>query len=368
MLGDVGAKDFELIVIGAGVAGVSTALAAARSGVQSIACCDQHEVANAYGASGDGMRLFRLSYFEHPAYVPLLRQAIESWKSLDESLYVPVGGFYAGPLNCDLVRGSLESANMHGIPHEVMPCSVVRFKYPMFTLPNDYVVFFESQGGFVRAARGTRAIAQAATKRGVDFIQEAVSQLNPIGNRWEVETSHAKYLADRVIVAAGHLTGELVPRIRPFIESQMHLLLWMNHDGQDWQGAPGFGIMNDAGEMLYGFPACDDIPGVKIGGHHDFSASSLVSQEARLKALAAQFLPSLTGEVLSRRSCHYDVSPDANFIFGEVEPGLSVACGFSGHGFKFGPVLGELAWHGANGKLPKELAFLSVDRYLRSSN
>jgi glycine/D-amino acid oxidase-like deaminating enzyme len=51
-------------------------------------------------------------------------------------------------------------------------------------------------------------------------------------------------------------------------------------------------------------------------------------------------------------------------MFGEVEPGLSVACGFSGHGYKFGPVLGELAWQAATDGLPKELSFLNVHRYL----
>jgi glycine/D-amino acid oxidase-like deaminating enzyme len=103
---------------------------------------------------------------------------------------------------------------------------------------------------------------------------------------------------------------------------------------------------------------------VKIGGHHEFSSESLEGQENRLKQLAAKYLPSLSGEVLSRKSCHYDMSRDGNFIFGEVEPGLSVACGFSGHGFKFGPVLGELAWHAAIGDLPDELSFLSVKRLL----
>ena len=357
-------NEFELVIIGSGVVGLSTALAAAKSGVRSILCIDQHGVANSFGASGDGLRLFRLSYFEHPSYVPLLRQAIEAWKELGDSIYVPAGGFYAGPIDSELIQGSLESANMHGIPHEVMPSSVARSKYTMFDLPNDYVVFFEPQGGFVRATRGTWAIAQAATNQGVKFVQQAVIQLNPIGTRWQVETKETKYLADQVIVAAGHLTGELVPTIRPHIRSQSHLLLWMSYEGLEWKTAPGFGIMNDAGEMLYGFPAVDDVPGVKIGGHHDFSTSSLEGQESRLRQLAGQFLPSLSGEVLSRKSCCYDVSPDSNFIFGEVEPGLSVACGFSGHGFKFGPVLGELAWHASNGNLPNELAFLSVKRYV----
>jgi sarcosine oxidase len=357
-------QEFELIVVGAGVAGLSTALAAAKSGVRSILCLDQYGVANSHGASGDGLRLFRLSYFEHPAYVPLLRQAIESWRELGDDLYVPVGGFYAGPLNSELVQGSMESGNMHRIPHDVMPSVVAKAKFPQFTLPPDYVVFFESEGGFVRAAKGTHAIAEAVQKRDVEIRQAEVLQITSVGNRWLVEGDGFEYTGTKVIVAAGNDTGSLIPLLRPHLTMETHLMLWLKEFDSLWENSPGFGIMNDGGEMLYGFPTVDEVPGVKIGGHHEFSSESLEGQENRLKQLAAKYLPSLSGEVLSRKSCHYDMSRDGNFIFGEVEPGLSVACGFSGHGFKFGPVLGELAWHAAIGDLPDELSFLSVKRLL----
>lgn len=357
-------EEFELVIIGAGVAGLSTALAAAKDGVKSILCLDQHGVANPFGASGDGLRLFRLSYFEHPAYVPLLRRAIESWQSLGDNLYVPVGGFYAGPLKSELIQGSLESANMHGIEHDIMPSETARRQFPQFTVPSDYVVFVEPEGGYVRAADGTVAIGAAAQSLGVAIAEAKVLDVTPVGGRWKVNGADFSVVAERVIVAAGHATGVLVPQIEPFLTKETHLLLWLEDLTHTYDQGPGFGIMNDMGEMLYGFPSVDDVPGVKVGGHHQFSSSSIETQEKRLCELAAQYLPALSGKILSQKVCPYDMSPDSNFIFGEIEPGLSVACGFSGHGFKFGPVLGELAWHAANGKLPEELAFLNVNRYI----
>ena len=359
----MGLEEFELIIIGGGVVGLSTALAAAKSGVKSILCIDQHGVANPFGASGDGLRLFRLSYFEHPAYVPLLRRAIESWQQLGDSLYCPVGGFYAGPLKSELIQGSLESANLHGISHDILPSETARKQFPQFSLPQDYVVFVEQEGGYVRAAQGTLAIGIAAQHRGVMIAEAKVMGIRPSGNRWLVEGSDFSALADRVIVAAGYETSSLVPQLEPLLTKETHLLLWLEDMSRLYDEGPGFGIMNEMGEMLYGFPAVDDVPGVKVGGHHRFSSSSTDNQEARLLGLAKEFLHGLSGTVLSQKICPYDMSPDGNFMFGEVEPGLSVACGFSGHGFKFGPVLGELAWQAATDGLPKELAFLSVNRY-----
>jgi sarcosine oxidase len=358
-------EEFELVIVGGGVVGLSTALAAAKSGVKSIICIDQHGVANSFGASGDGLRLFRLSYFEHPSYVPLLRQAIESWRQLGDSLYCPVGGFYAGPLKCELIQGSLESANLHNIDHDIMPVETARKQFPQFALPPDYVVFVEQEGGYVRAAQGTVAVGIAAQSLGVMIAEAQVMGLHPNGNKWVVEGSDFSVLADRVVVATGYETSDLVPKLKPFLTKEAHLLLWLEDLSHRYDEGPGFGIMNDMGEMLYGFPAVDDVPGVKVGGHHRFSSSSIERQEARLCELATQYLPSVSTNVLSKKTCPYDMSPDGNFMFGEIEPGLSVACGFSGHGFKFGPVLGNLAWQAANRNLPEELEFLDVSRYIQ---
>jgi sarcosine oxidase len=359
-----GSGEFDLIVIGAGIAGLSTALTARKSGIKSVLCIDQHGVANSFGASGDGLRLFRLSYYEHPGYVPLLRQAIDRWNSLAGDIYCPVGGFYAGPLGSELMFGSLESSNLHGIPHDILPAMTAEKQFPNFRLPSDYAVFTEQQGGYIRAKIGTEAVGNAATECGVELLNAKVIGLEPYGNRWNVLGEDFRCRADCVIVAAGIDTGELVPNVATYLKKETHLLLWLEDQENRFAQGPGFGIMNDSGEMLYGFPAVDDIPGVKIGGHHQFSFASLEGQENRLLELAAEFLPSLSGKVLARKSCHYDMSPDGHFIFGEVEPGLSVACGFSGHGFKFGPILGELAWQAAVGNLDKDLSFLSVSRLL----
>ncbi|MBS1700333.1 MAG: FAD-dependent oxidoreductase [Armatimonadetes bacterium] len=360
---EMNSGSYELVIVGAGIVGLSTALSAAKSGVHSILCLDQHGVANSVGASGDGLRLFRVSYFEHPAYVPLLREAIEAWKALGDDLYVPVGGFYAGPQESELIWGALLSAHRHNIPHDEMTAAEAMRRFPQFHLPTEYVGFFEPQAGFVRAARATRAMAAACERKGVKIQEATVAGLEPIGNRWLVRGDDWEVSANQVIVAAGNGTGALVPHVAPHVTSRTHTLLWIEPASDIWREAPGFGIMNRAGEMLYGFPALDDMPGVKIGAHHHLPSRTLEDQMADLVVLLAQYLQHLKKNLLSRKTCAYDMSPDGNFIIGRVEPGLTVACGFSGHGFKFGSVIGDIVWQAANTGLPDELGFLDVLRY-----
>lgn len=361
-------RSYDLVVIGAGIVGLSTALSAAKSGIKSILCVDRYGVANSSGASGDVSRLFRVSYFEHPAYVPMLRNAIEAWKSLGDDLYVPAGGLYAGPRDSELIWGALLSAHQHDLPHDELTSAEVMARFPHFDLPSHYVGFFEPEAGFVRSDKATRVVAAAAEKLGVAIQIGTVQGLEPLGKRWSVRYDDSEVIADQVIVAAGNETACLVPQVASHLSRQTHLVVWLEPSSGNWNHVPGFGIMNEAAEMLYGFPVLEEKLGVKIGGHHQFSADSVAQQERGLLRLAGQFLPGLTNTILSRRTCDYDMSPDGNFLIGRIEPGLSVACGFSGHGYKFGSVIGDLVWQAAATGLPDELSFLDVIRFSWNSS
>ncbi len=357
--------EYDLIIIGAGIVGLSTAVEAAYQMPGKILCIDTHGVANSTGASGDGLRLFRLSYFEHGSYVPLLREAIESWNSLGEDLYVPVGGLYAGPADSVLVMGSLESALHHDIEHLLLTSSEVKKRYPQFDLPHEFVGFLEAEGGYLRAAKATRAMAAKAERLGVEVRVDRALGINPVGERWQVTTENSVCLCDQLVVAAGAATGDLIPKIGRYLSREAHLVAWF--DTPEWSDLPGFGIMNEDEEMLYGFPAVDDYPGVKVGGHHRFSKNTLGQQEQGLVELTRRFMPNLSSSITHRRTCDYDVSPDGHFMIGRLEMGLTVACGFSGHGFKFGSMIGRVILDSCMGEFEDDLSFLDVSRFTSTS-
>ncbi len=354
-------------MIGAGIVGLATAIEAAKNCTGRVICLDPFGEANAYGASGDGMRLFRVSYFEHPSYVPLLQESIPAWNELGADLYQPVGGFYAGPPDSELIAGAIQSANQHHLPHEVLTRQESMRRYPMFNLPEDYIGFFEPQAGFIRAAKATRAMAAKARSLGVQIIWDKVISLQPDFPRWLVGGQKTFIETGLVIVAAGAASSEILPRLRQHLRPETHLLTWFESDDEAWKEAPGFGIMNSEGEMLYGFPAVDKVPGVKIGGHHQFSSGDVGTQEEGLRRLASQHLNGLSETILSTKTCVYDMSPDGHFIIGKIDRAMIVACGFSGHGFKFGSVIGKVVWEAATNGLPKHLSFLDVKRFTSTS-
>ncbi|HLP00242.1 MAG TPA: FAD-dependent oxidoreductase, partial [Fimbriimonas sp.] len=342
-----------------GVVGLSTAIAAAKSGASRVAVMDPLAAGNDVWASGDETRLFRLSYFEHPSYVPLLRRAIEGWKSLGPDLLVQCGNLYGGALDSPLVAGSLAAAREQDLTFDLLTPSVVAERYPQFAIADDEVGYFEAEGGFLRAREATMALAAAATALGVTWLHENVTAVEPVGDRWSV----GSHTASQVIVAAGHHTSSLVMALSPFLSSREHFVFWLD-SLVSTEGGPGFGFMNGAGEMLYGFPSQSVGQGIKVGGHCDVADGTYEDQLATITELTSRFLPGAGKTVLRSRSCFYDNSPDGNFIIGQIEPGLSVACGFSGHGYKFGSVIGDVVWQAANAGFPKDLSFLNVARYL----
>lgn len=351
-------SEWDVLVIGGGVVGLSTAMAAAKSGLSRVAIVDPLDAANGVWASGDESRLFRLSYFEHPGYVPLLRRAIEGWHSLGPDLLVQCGNLYGGSVDSQLVAGSLAAAREHDLTFDLLTPEVVAERYPQFAISGDEVGYFEAEGGYVRAREATMVMAAKAAELGIEWIHEQAEEIEPSGANWSV----GSHTAARVIVAAAHRTSNLVKALKPFLTSRVHFVYWLESRAST-EGGPGFGFMNEAGEMLYGFPSMGEGLGIKVGGHCEVAAGSWDEQLATITGLTSRYLPAAGQTVLQSRSCFYDNSPDGNFMIGEVEPGLSVACGFSGHGYKFGSVIGDVVWQAANSNLPKELSFLDVRRY-----
>ncbi len=357
----------DIVIVVAGIVGLATAIEAKKHLGGNVIVFDPYGEANEFGASGDGLRLFRTSYYENPAYVPLLLKSMSNWKQLDPKVYCPVGGFYAGPPDCELIAGAIESANLHGLPHEVLSIEQSRDRFPVGNLPSNYIGFFEPQAGYVLAARATRAMAQLARSMGIKIIRDRVLGFERDTHWWFVRGEKAGVESAEVIVAAGAETSNLVPRLKPYLRAEPHVVAWMGKSDDRWDSMPGFGIMNEDGEMLYGFPSVDKDPGVKIGGHHKFSSGDHDSQVAGLQRLAGKYLTGLTPETLSTKTCTYDMSPDGHFMIGKIDRRFSVACGFSGHGFKFGSVIGEVVWQAHTTGLPKDLSFLDVNRFTSTS-
>jgi len=142
----LGMSPFDVIVVGLGGMGSAAAAHAAARGKRVLGL-EQFQAAHDRGSSHGRSRVIRLAYFEHPAYVPVLRRAYELWRRLESltgrHLLQITGGLMIGPPGCEVVTGSLRSAREHGLDHELLDAPEIRRRFPPFTPAAGTTALFE---------------------------------------------------------------------------------------------------------------------------------------------------------------------------------------------------------------------------------
>src|SRR5215213_5251011 len=151
---------FDVIVVGLGGMG-SAAVAHVSARGKRVLGLEQFQPAHDQGSSHGRSRVIRLAYFEHPAYVPLLRRAYELWRRLEQvtgrDLLRITGGLMIGAPDSDVVSGSLRSAREHGLAHELLDAAEIHRRYPPFTPRPGVVALYEREAGIVFPEEAIRA-------------------------------------------------------------------------------------------------------------------------------------------------------------------------------------------------------------------
>lgn len=362
-------KHFDVIVIGSGGIGSAAAAHLAARGRRVLAV-DRFPLAHGRGSSHGHTRLIRLAYFEHPDYVPLLRRAYELWRTLEadagERLLVESGLVIAGPPESGVLAGVDRSAAEHSLAVERLSPGDVTSRWPALTVPADWSARHEACGGYLFVERCVAAHAAAATKHGAVFRQDVVVRDWAATNGGvTVTTDSGTFAADRLVLAPGAWASELVrlPQVRLRVVRKS--LFWYEPPASVQPlftagSLPCFAFDRPDG-FFYGFPQLDR-RGVKLAEHtggHDVADPLAVDrgvdtrEQAHIEMVAAAHLPQLGNRRTAHAACLYTMTDDHHFIVG-LHPDsnrVAIAAGFSGHGFKFASVLGEIladiACHGA---------------------
>src|SRR3954468_15364063 len=162
-------RGLDVIVAGLGAHGSSTADRVAARGA-SVLGFDRFARGHTLGSSGGLSRIIRLSYYEHPDYVPMLRRAWDLWRELEqdsrEDLLTQTGGLYLGRPDGSLVSGALLSARTHGLAHEGLDASALRRRYPLFRIDDGWSAVFEEQAGWLAPERCIDAHLRMAERHG----------------------------------------------------------------------------------------------------------------------------------------------------------------------------------------------------------
>ncbi len=357
----IGRTSYDVIVVGLGGMGSAAAYHLAARG-QRVLGLERHTPAHALGSSHGGSRITRQSYFEDPAYVPLLLRAYELWDRLaqdsGEDLIRLTGGLFLGREDTPTVAGSLRASREWDLPHELLTAAEVGARFPTFRLPDDEVALYEAKAGFVRPERTVAAHLALARRAGADLhFTEPVERWESTAGGVRVTTAAGTYEADRLVVAPGAWAPQLLADLGVPITVERQVVYWFEPLGGVDAYLPDrhpIWIHEDAaGMQAYGFPAIDGPGGgAKLAFFrrgapctpetidrevHDEEVSYVRDHVSRL-------LPTLPGCFLDASTCMYSNTPDRHFVVAQhpEHANVTVACGFSGHGFKFVPVVGEV--------------------------
>jgi sarcosine oxidase len=372
---------YDVIVIGVGSMGAAACYHLAKRGVRVLGL-EQFNIPHALGAHHGLSRMIRQAYYEHPDYVPLLQRGYTLWDELErdngEKLLHITGGLYMGPADCGILAGSQRACETYGLPHEILDRAQLADRYPQFTVPDDFVAFYEDCAGVLLPERVMQAHVLLAKQNGAQLYEnEPVTAWHEDHHGVCVATNRNTYHADRVVFAGGAWTDRLVRDLGVPLTVTRQTFGWFapnNETPLKLGTLPSWFIDVGDGWGHYGFPLLPGQPGFKIALHKPGPVTDVQTvqrgttpqDQLELEGPLHEKIPDAAGPCISVHSCLYTNSPDSHFIL-DTHPHCQralIACGFSGHGFKFVSVMGEaLADLATTGRTEHPIGFLGLGRF-----
>ena len=348
----------DAIVLGLGGMGSAVAAHAAQRGMRVLGL-ERFGPAHAHGSSHGRTRIIRQAYFESPDYVPLLRRAYALWDVLATRtgtvLRAQTGGLFVGRPETPVVAGTLASALQWQLAHEVYDAAELRRRYPMTTPRDDEIGVYEAVAGAVFPEAGVQAHLDVAADAGAELrfgVRVTGGEAGDAGVRITLDDGTCVE-AERLALCAGPWFAQLAPELGIPLVVERNVQFWFapnDRDAVSPERLPIWCVQRDGARMLYGFP--DFGEGVKAAHHGSgvetapdaFDRGVSDDEIAVVREGLAAFVPSAAGPFLRAAPCMYTNTPDEHFVIGRhpAHARVVLAGGFSGHGYKFAPVVGEI--------------------------
>ncbi len=375
--------NYDVIVIGVGSMGSATCYQIAKRGYKVLGLEQFGTIPHERGSHGGQSRIIRKAYFEHPDYVPLLNRAYQNWEQLErttgEQVYFKTGLLYLGPPAHEVMKGIKKAAELHQI--ELL--EKTSFNH-FISGPNEEILW-EPDAGFLLPEKAISLFVNEAIRKGAVIKKgEKVIEWKKENGNIKVITDKENYNCRKLIITAGPWTGKMILGISTLLKVTRQIIVWVQPEKPLDFSPDKFPCWVIANENIqgvyYGFPYLDGkkFPGpsgLKFALHcpgkqtepddvnREITKEEILSVTNDLK----KYLPVSASKVVAAKTCLYTNSPDENFII-DYLPGydkdITVACGFSGHGFKFVSAVGEtLADLAMDGKTNLPVSFLSLKRF-----
>jgi glycine/D-amino acid oxidase-like deaminating enzyme len=344
----------RVIIVGGGIMGLSTAWALQRAGHEA-ALYEQGPIPNPLASSTDQHRLIRYTYGAMTGYARMVRDAYVAWDhlwaDLGRSHYRPTGTVVVAHELDGWVETSVGTLEAERLPYERWTPAELAIHLPFLRLEAARFALFTPTGGVLFAARILERLAALLRSRGVALhARTPVVEVDPM--RAAIRTADGReHRADALVIAAGPWAPDLLPALAGRVTPSRQVALYLEPPAElqaPWAAAPMLlDQIEAASGGFYAVPPVDGTPlkvgdhGFSLAGHPDRERTPTMPERETILALARSRLPDLTRyRVLEARTCFYSITAGERFIVERVE-NTWILAGFSGHGFKFGALIGE---------------------------
>lgn len=329
----------------------------AKRGVKTL-LIDAFDPPHTQGSHHGETRLIRHAYSGDPAYIDLALRADRLWKEAEQlsgiELLVRSGVLNLADSAVYSFSGRLAEAKKRKVQVQHLDAGEIRRRWPGLNIPETFAAMYEPDAGYLYSERCISAYRQLALGQGAELLTNtSVVNITARESSVTVYTTNGDYHGASAILSAGAWFGALAPFVHLPIKAIRKVVGW-------FESLPAFAAGNFPGFTLgaeeggyYGFPSIAGA-GLKIGRHDtglEWKPGTLLapfgsetSDEQDLRRVLETYMPGAAGRLLKGSVCKYEHTPDEDFIIDRhpLHSNVLVAGGFSGHGFKFSSVVGEI--------------------------
>ncbi|RWQ22714.1 N-methyl-L-tryptophan oxidase [Mesorhizobium sp.] len=376
----------SVIVVGLGAMGSSTAAVLARRGCR-VMGFERFWRAHDRGSSHGDTRAIRKAYVREAEYAPLVLEAYDLWRRLERDsgaeLLVQIGGLVVAPTGGKTLARSVATAQAYGIDYELLDTNEVSRRWPTMHPPANCTTFYEPTQSIMPPEKTVATNIELAVRHGAELhFNTVVESWSSTSGGVQVRAGGKTYEADRLVLAGGAWSDDLLSDLDLPLEVNRLLQVWVKPTSQMKHFAvdrhPRWVLENAEGVSAYAFPVLQGQDAIKMAFTRGVPAEAdNLQREATPDEVAAlvdfmsDLVPSIRGQAPTRVSaCLMMRTPDENFTIGEHPkfPNVIIGAGFSSHGFKFVPVIGEiLADLAVDGATKRNIKLFDPRRYEKLS-
>lgn len=344
------------IVVGAGIMGTSTAFWLHQQGWD-VTLVDAGPLPNPHASSGGIHRLIRTTYGAMAGYTRMVMESYVVWDEVQElvgrtllthtgMLAVDTGTDSFGATAGTFAADTQEVFDELGLPYRLLDRDELVDRYPQFRVPDGATALYTDDAHFIRARETVDTLASWLRDRATTVRANAPATAVDTDKGAVSLVSGERLTADRVVVAAGPWTGQLLGDDAPELTPSRQVVVDLtppDHLQQAWAGGPAFVL-----PPAYGIPPRDELP-LKVSDHA-FSMTGDPDDDREPTGDEVESALDVAGEalvdidqytLLEARVCFYTFHDEERFVVEPRGERGAVLAGFSGHGFKMGPIIGK---------------------------